>query len=37
MMAVTAVGNHYLAFALLEEGKHFVMGALPCRKYLLPT
>lgn len=36
-MAVAAVGNHCLTFALLEEGKRFAMGALPCRKYPLST
>jgi hypothetical protein len=35
VMAVAIVGN--LNFALLEEGKHFVMEAPPYRKYLLPT
>lgn len=37
MMAVAAVEIYYLGLALLEEGMHSVMGALPCRKCLLPT
>ena len=38
MMAVTAVGIYCLRLTLWEnEGKRFVVGALPCRKYLLPT
>ena len=36
-MAVAAVEIYCLGLALLEEEKHFLMGALPCRKYLLPT
>ena len=36
-MTVAAVEIYCLDLALLEERKGLVMGALPCRKYLLPT
>lgn len=38
-MAVAAVEIYCLGLALLEERKRFgfVMGVLPCKKYLLPT
>jgi hypothetical protein len=37
VMAIAVVEIYCLGLALLEKGKRFVMGALPCRKYLLPT
>ena len=34
-MVVTAVENHCLGCAVLEEENRFVMGALPYKKYVL--